>query len=125
MEQSLFLAQFWGWLMLIISLIFLLKNKKFIKGIYSMVGERLFSMPAGYIALILGLVTIITHNIWASDWRVVITIFGWMSLIKGVMLIGFSSTLEGMVKYFQKNTGLIKFMLFLMAILSIWLISVS
>lgn len=57
----------------------------------------------GYITLILGTLLVTYHNIWTTDWTVLITIIGWMSLIKGVMLIAFPGYL-GWFRTWYKNT---------------------
>ncbi|MBT6253630.1 hypothetical protein HOI83_00105 [Candidatus Uhrbacteria bacterium] len=38
----------------------------------------------GAIGIIAGLFMILNHNIWESDWRVIVTIVGWIALIKGL-----------------------------------------
>jgi hypothetical protein len=32
-----------------------------------------------------GLAIVLTHNVWTADWRVVITIFGWLCTIGGAL----------------------------------------
>ena len=32
-----------------------------------------------------GLAIVLTHNIWAADWRVLITLFGWLNVIGGAL----------------------------------------
>jgi hypothetical protein len=44
---------------------------------------------AGLLALTAGLAIVNTHNEWTSDWRVVITILGWLCVIGGVIRIVF------------------------------------
>ena len=42
----------------------------------------------GLVALLVGCLLVIFHNKWAVDgWSVIITIFGWAALIKGMFLI--------------------------------------
>lgn len=50
----------------------------------------------GFMALVLGAILVHAHNLWVSDWRVLVTIVGWLALIKGVILISF----PGLVKKF-------------------------
>ena len=38
----------------------------------------------GIFALIIGLLVVLSHNVWEADYRVVITIIGWLALIKGI-----------------------------------------
>jgi len=37
--------------------------------------------------VVLGSVMIRTHNVWAADWRVLVTIVGWALLVKGGALL--------------------------------------
>jgi hypothetical protein len=39
--------------------------------------------------VIIGLLIVVSHNIWVKDYRVVITIFGWLSLVKGIAYMAF------------------------------------
>ncbi|MFA5292070.1 MAG: hypothetical protein WC496_03455 [Phycisphaerae bacterium] len=41
----------------------------------------------GLIALVIGCFLVVLHNNWTKDWSVIITIFGWAALIKGLFLI--------------------------------------
>ena len=43
----------------------------------------------GFMALLMGLVILQFHNKWEAGWPVVITILGWITIIKGVALIIF------------------------------------
>ena len=43
----------------------------------------------GCMALVLGAILVHAHNLWVSDWRVLVTLIGWLALIKGVVLISF------------------------------------
>jgi uncharacterized protein YjeT (DUF2065 family) len=42
---------------------------------------------SGLVALVIGCLLVTFHNNWDKDWSVIITIFGWASLIKGLFLI--------------------------------------
>ena len=39
----------------------------------------------GGLALVAGLAIVNTHNVWTRDWRVIITIFGWLAAIGGAV----------------------------------------
>ncbi|MBF0446049.1 MAG: hypothetical protein HQL68_10715, partial [Magnetococcales bacterium] len=41
----------------------------------------------GITALAFGLVIVNLHNVWIMQWSVIITILGWLALLKGVVLI--------------------------------------
>jgi hypothetical protein len=41
----------------------------------------------GIMALIVGLLVVMFHNLWAGGWVVVLTVFGWLALIKGCLIL--------------------------------------
>jgi hypothetical protein len=42
---------------------------------------------AGIITLPAGLAVVLTHNVWTPDWRVVITLVGWLMVASGALRI--------------------------------------
>jgi hypothetical protein len=42
----------------------------------------------GFTAVIIGFLMMNYHNVWEKNWTVLITIMGWLALIKGVLIIG-------------------------------------
>lgn len=42
---------------------------------------------SGVLVLVAGLAIVNLHNVWARDWRVIITIFGWLMTIGGIIRI--------------------------------------
>ena len=43
----------------------------------------------GFMALIAGVLLVTYHNEWVKSWEVIITIIGWLALVKGVALLAF------------------------------------
>ena len=41
----------------------------------------------GIMALIVGLLIVMHHNVWTASWTLIITIIGWLALVKGVSLL--------------------------------------
>lgn len=61
---------------------------------YRKIADDLFSNSAliyvtGFITVIIGLLIVTYHNRWAKSWIVLITILGWLSIVKGICLIAF------------------------------------
>lgn len=48
----------------------------------------------GFITVIIGFFIVSYHNIWAFDWRLLITLIGWLALIKGIFLIVFPDVMQ-------------------------------
>jgi len=42
---------------------------------------------SGLVALLIGYLLVTFHNIWVKDWPIIITIIGWIALIKGLLLL--------------------------------------
>jgi hypothetical protein len=42
---------------------------------------------SGLLTMIAGMALVLTHNVWAADWRVLITLLGWLLAIGGAVRI--------------------------------------
>jgi hypothetical protein len=85
MTPSIFIARILGPVLVIVGLGLLLEGETF----RVMAGEFLRS-PAliyfsGVTTLAIGLAILNFHHLWARDWRALITVFGWLFLIGGIM----------------------------------------
>jgi len=58
----------------------------------------------GIMALFFGLLIILFHNVWATNWTLIITLFGWLGLVKGACLIIFPDKMKKFAKYYQGST---------------------
>jgi hypothetical protein len=87
MQTSIFLAKLIGPVMLAAAL-GLLVNRE---GYRAMARDFLDSLPLIYVSGVLvmtaGVAIVLSHNVWALDWRVIITLFGWMGAIGGAVRI--------------------------------------
>ena len=54
---------------------------------------------AGYAAFVPGLSIVYFHNRWSSGWPVLITIFGWLSLIVGLVRMLFPMQLASVITW--------------------------
>ncbi|WP_338359485.1 hypothetical protein [Yeosuana marina] len=88
MDNSLFLAKFWGWYLIIFFLI-LSFNPKRIKQIFTDLKDEKFLIITAFIAILVGLINILFHNIWELNFKIIITLIGWMSLFIGLALFIF------------------------------------
>jgi hypothetical protein len=108
METSVLLAKILGPYCVIVA-IGLMFNLKF----YQRMIEDFFKNTAliylgGVMALIIGIVLVLFHNIWVAGWPVIITIFGWGGLIKGIWLIIFPNALGKLTQVYQKKPLLLR-----------------
>ena len=99
MDISIYLAKVFGLYFLVVGIAGFLNAEKFRSLIidFSKRSDSLFL--SGFIALVLGILLITSHNIWSSDWRVLITILGWMTFLKGTFLLVFP---QGMLNFSKR-----------------------
>lgn len=86
MELSLFLAQAWGALLVVLCGAMLVRKENFDR-ILRVMNHEGTAFVAGFVTLMIGILSVLAHNMWVAGWPVIITIFGWSALIKGVILI--------------------------------------
>jgi hypothetical protein len=86
---SRFLAQLIGPTLLMIGLGILANRDGYRAMAHEFLQSRALIYLAGLLALVPGLAIVLTHNVWALDWRVLITILGWLSVVGGVFRVLF------------------------------------
>lgn len=87
-EVSIFLAKFWGWYLIIFFLILSFNPKRIIQIIKDLEDQK-FVIVISIVAIVIGLLNILFHNIWKDDWRLIITFIGWLALLIGLSLFIF------------------------------------
>lgn len=88
MDVTIFLAKFWGWYLLIFFFI-LSYNPTRIKQIFSDLEDQKFSILAAFLAVVMGLLNILFHNVWDSILTAIISSIGWIALGGGLVLFTF------------------------------------
>jgi hypothetical protein len=67
-------------------------------GYAAMMKEFVASMPmiwlSGVLALVAGLAIVNAHSLWEPDWRVIITILGWLAIIRGLASMLFPAKVQ-------------------------------
>lgn len=59
----------------------------------------------GFAAVVVGFLMVHYHNFWVMNWTVLVTILGWLALIKGVMLIVFPGFIARLSKPILSSKG--------------------
>jgi len=98
MDNSIFLAKFWGWYLIIFFLILSL-NPKRIKQIFNDLKDEKFLIIFSFVAIIVGLLNILFHNIWEPNYKLIITSIGWLSLFIGLALFIFPKRTVAWLEY--------------------------
>jgi hypothetical protein len=87
MDYSLFYAKLIGFYFVIVAISMLVNRKSLQPFVADVSQNRNLLIFSGFLSLIFGLVVVLTHNVWVLHWPVIITILGWLTVIKGVVRI--------------------------------------
>jgi hypothetical protein len=85
MSNSLFLARLIGPVMLVVGLAVFTNPRGFRDMAEEFLAGRALMFLSGLIIMPVGIAIVLTHNIWSADWRVAITVFGWLCAIGGAL----------------------------------------
>jgi hypothetical protein len=94
METSLFLAKLIGPMLITFSAAMLINQDNMRDMAADFLEHRGLIFLAGLLTLISGLAIVLTHNVWVAGWPVIITIFGWLSVIGGVFRVVFPDSVR-------------------------------
>lgn len=62
---------------------------------------------AGFMAMLIGLAILIFHNHWVAGWPVIITVYGWMALVAGIVRMVAPGVVRKMGAAFMKNDAML------------------
>ena len=85
MQTSTFLAKLIGPVMLVLGAALLINAREFRAVMDDFIRNPTFAFLTGLMALPAGLAIVLTHNVWTADWRVLITLIGWLTIFKGAI----------------------------------------
>lgn len=78
--------------------------------LYRAMGEQFLQSYAliylsGLLALPTGIAIVLAHNVWTPDWRVIITVFGWLAVLGGVTRIVFPQAVQAIGSTLMHSAG--------------------
>ena len=87
MQTSIFIAQLLGPAYMVVGLALLSRPQAFRVILQEFIGSHVLVYLAGFIGLLTGLALVLVHNVWALDWRLIITLLAWVVLIRALVTI--------------------------------------
>ncbi len=102
---SVFYAQVIGLWLFLIALAMLVHHARFKKIVHESLNNPGLMTFSGLVNLALGLLIVISHNIWVGAWPVVVTLFGWVLIFQGIMRIFWPEAFSKMMKDLTVKTG--------------------
>ena len=87
MQASIFIARLLGPMFLVVSVAWLLKPQMFRAVLTQFVGSEVWLYFGGVLGLLAGLALVLTNNVWLLDWRLIITLLGWVMVVRALITI--------------------------------------
>ena len=121
-DTSIFLAKFWGWYLIIFFLILGL-NPKRIQQIFEDLKDQKFVIITSFIAIIVGLLNVLFHNIWEDSWVLIITLIGYAALFIGLSLFAYPVRTINWINFI--NVKFIQVLYMLLFLIGIFLLNMA
>ena len=120
MDLSIFLGQVISAYLIVMGLGLFINKEEMLKAVREFTGANASMVFYGAIVLILGLMMVLSHNVWDGTWRVIVTLVGWSATVKGATAMLFPKMLKSMTGAFTK-TSMVSFMGLLILALGVYL----
>lgn len=89
MDAANFVAALLGPIYIIVGIGILLNPDHYQRMAQDFLRSPALTYIGGAMALAAGISILYFHNVWTADWRVIITILGWLASLKGAQLLVF------------------------------------
>lgn len=103
MMHSVLLARVIG-IVIIIAALGVLLNKAYFQEMMEEVSrgkQQMLVFVTGFVTLVFGVLMVMAHNIWVSNWSVIVTLFSWLVLIKGAVLVVLPKATLGIARSYK------------------------
>ncbi|SCA63745.1 Uncharacterized protein SCG7109_BA_00040 [Chlamydiales bacterium SCGC AG-110-M15] len=106
MQVSFFIAQALGLYLSIICIAILINPMEFRRKALALAKDESMVFSLSFLTLILGILMVISHNIWVFDWRALVSLLCWSTLIKGITFLMFPAELANWAECIYKKVNL-------------------
>jgi len=87
MAASIFLARLLGPMYVVLAVALFFKPQMFRTVLKDFIASAALVYLSGFFGLLGGMALVLVHNVWALDWRLLITILGWIALARALFAI--------------------------------------
>ncbi len=101
----MFLAKFLGFYFLLSALLWLSRKRQIEAACKDVVASKGLLAVSGEISFIIGLAIAIDHPIWEYNWKGLITLIGYLLILKGILRFAFPNHVKKWVSKMMKGMG--------------------
>ena len=94
METALLISKILGIIYFAFGIGMLVNPSFYRREIPKLLENSAYLILGGFLAIVFGFLILEGQNTWPSDWTVVITILGWIAILKGAMLLAFPNSMN-------------------------------
>ena len=87
MQTSIFLARLIGPVMALAGISLIVNELAFRKMAQEFLRSPALIFFSGMILMPAGLAVVLNHNVWVLDWRIVVTLLGWLAVLSGAFRV--------------------------------------
>ena len=120
--DTIFLPTVIGWYLAIFGLLMLVKHDFVKSAMEDILAQRGLYFVLAILTLVLGLLMVASHNVWMMGWPVVVTLFGWLLIIGGLLRLFFSDAAHKMGKRFLKTPMKMKIVGIVFLVIGVYLL---
>ena len=120
--NSIFLATVIGWYMVIFGILMLVRHKQMRSVMADLMAQRGLFFILALMTFILGLLLVMSHNVWVTGWPVSITIFSWFVLVGGLIRLFFLDEALKIGRSFLSEPIIMNIMAILFLIFGVYLL---
>lgn len=107
METSIILAKIIGPLFVIVGIGIFINLEHYRRMLADFGASPLSIYMAGTTALLIGLLIVTFHNVWEWRWPVIITVMGWLTLLKGAVRVAAPKLVAERSGIYARNTSVV------------------
>lgn len=120
-QSTLIAARILGPLLLAAGIAFIAQNGRMMRVVNAFIEEDALAVVAAFIALIFGLVIITLHDHWRGFTQIVISVVGWLSLLRGALLLFAPDLMREAAMHFVTTPWLAPIVGLVAALFGLWL----
>ena len=94
MQTSIYLAKLMGPMLLAMGLFVVFHRERMRRVGREFLDSEALIFLSGVITLPVGIAIVISHNVWEANWRVLITLFGWIAIFAGIARLAFPDLMK-------------------------------
>lgn len=94
MEHSIFLAKLLGVILVVGPVVKMIRHKQFVEACARAYESPTAVFVIGGLLFVVSTSFVLSHSVWVADWRIVVTLIGWLMLSISLLQLFFPQTMR-------------------------------